>query len=53
LGPPARGTAYAYSADVSDPESIEGLVERVLADHAAVDVLVNNAGRSIRRSIAL
>jgi NAD(P)-dependent dehydrogenase (short-subunit alcohol dehydrogenase family) len=53
LGPPARGTAYAYSADVSDPESIERLVERVLADHAAVDVLVNNAGRSIRRSIAL
>ena len=25
----------------------------MLADHAAVDVLVNNAGRSIRRSIAL
>jgi NAD(P)-dependent dehydrogenase (short-subunit alcohol dehydrogenase family) len=25
----------------------------VLSDHAAVDVLVNNAGRSIRRSIAL
>jgi NAD(P)-dependent dehydrogenase (short-subunit alcohol dehydrogenase family) len=47
------GTAYAYSADVSDPESIERLVERVLADHPAVDVLVNNAGRSIRRSIAL
>jgi NAD(P)-dependent dehydrogenase (short-subunit alcohol dehydrogenase family) len=48
-----RGTAYAYSADVSDPDSIEQLVDRVLADHAAVDVLVNNAGRSIRRSIAL
>ncbi|HTX45333.1 MAG TPA: SDR family NAD(P)-dependent oxidoreductase, partial [Solirubrobacteraceae bacterium] len=41
------------SADVSDPESIERLVDQVLADHAAVDVLVNNAGRSIRRSIAL
>ena len=47
------GTAYAYSADVSDPESVERLVEEVLADHPAVDVLVNNAGRSIRRSIAL
>jgi NAD(P)-dependent dehydrogenase (short-subunit alcohol dehydrogenase family) len=47
------GTAYAYTADVSDPGSIEQLVERVLADHAAVDVLVNNAGRSIRRSVAL
>jgi NAD(P)-dependent dehydrogenase (short-subunit alcohol dehydrogenase family) len=47
------GTAYCYTADVSDPESIESLVERVLAEHASVDVLVNNAGRSIRRSIAL
>jgi NAD(P)-dependent dehydrogenase (short-subunit alcohol dehydrogenase family) len=47
------GTAYAYSADVSDPESVERLVDQVLADHPAVDVLVNNAGRSIRRSIAL
>jgi NAD(P)-dependent dehydrogenase (short-subunit alcohol dehydrogenase family) len=47
------GTAYAYSADLSDPDSIDDLCQRVLADHAAVDVLVNNAGRSIRRSIAL
>jgi NAD(P)-dependent dehydrogenase (short-subunit alcohol dehydrogenase family) len=47
------GTAYAYSADISDPESVDQLVEQVLADHPAVDVLVNNAGRSIRRSIAL
>jgi NAD(P)-dependent dehydrogenase (short-subunit alcohol dehydrogenase family) len=46
-------TAYAYSADISDPDSIDKLVENVLADHATVDVLVNNAGRSIRRSIAL
>ncbi|MGZ4174484.1 MAG: SDR family oxidoreductase, partial [Solirubrobacteraceae bacterium] len=47
------GTAYAYSADLSDGDSIDDLVQRVLADHPAVDVLVNNAGRSIRRSIAL
>jgi NAD(P)-dependent dehydrogenase (short-subunit alcohol dehydrogenase family) len=47
------GTAYIYSADVSDPDSVDELCERVLADHAAVDVLVNNAGRSIRRSVAL
>jgi NAD(P)-dependent dehydrogenase (short-subunit alcohol dehydrogenase family) len=46
-------TAYAYSADISDPESVDRLVEQVLADHPAVDILVNNAGRSIRRSIAL
>jgi len=49
----AGGTAHAYSCDLSDTEAIEGLVERVMAEHPAVDVLVNNAGRSIRRSIAL
>ncbi len=49
----AGGTAYVYAADISDMDSIERLLERVLADHRSVDVLVNNAGRSIRRSIAL
>jgi len=47
------GTAYVYSADLSDMDSIDDVVKRMLADHAAIDVLVNNAGRSIRRSIAL
>jgi thioester reductase-like protein len=49
----AGGTAYVYAADIADMESIERLLERVLADHRNVDMLVNNAGRSIRRSIAL
>ena len=49
----AGGTAYVYAADLSDMDSIERLLERVLADHRHVDMLVNNAGRSIRRSIAL
>jgi NAD(P)-dependent dehydrogenase (short-subunit alcohol dehydrogenase family) len=47
------GTAYAYSADLSDLESVDDLCARILSDHAAVDMLVNNAGRSIRRSVAL
>ncbi len=47
------GTAYTYSADLSEMDSIETLIAQVLADHPAVDMLVNNAGRSIRRSIAL
>ncbi len=51
LFPAAR--AYCYTADVSDPDSVDDLCDRVLAEHPAVDVLVNNAGRSIRRSIAL
>jgi thioester reductase-like protein/short-subunit dehydrogenase len=49
----AGGAAYVYAADMSDMESVDRLVERVLADHRHVDMVVNNAGRSIRRSIAL
>jgi NAD(P)-dependent dehydrogenase (short-subunit alcohol dehydrogenase family) len=49
----AGGTAYVYAADIADIDSVERLLERVLADHRNVDMLVNNAGRSIRRSIAL
>ncbi len=49
----AGGTAYVYSADISNMEEIDRLVERVLSDHRNIDMLVNNAGRSIRRSIAL
>jgi NAD(P)-dependent dehydrogenase (short-subunit alcohol dehydrogenase family) len=49
----AGGTAYVYAADLSDMDSIDRLLERVLAAHSNVDMLVNNAGRSIRRSIAL
>jgi short-subunit dehydrogenase/thioester reductase-like protein len=49
----AGGTCYVYSADLSSPDSIEDLYTQILAEHPAVDVLINNAGRSIRRSIAL
>jgi NAD(P)-dependent dehydrogenase (short-subunit alcohol dehydrogenase family) len=47
------GTAYVYSADLSDMDSIDELVTRILDENVRVDMLVNNAGRSIRRSIAL
>ncbi len=49
----AGGTAYAYACDLSDGDAVDDLVERILGDHLTVDVLVNNAGRSIRRSTAL
>ena len=49
----AGGTAYTYSCDIADPESVDAFYEQVFNDHAAIDMLVNNAGRSIRRSIAL
>lgn len=44
-----RGTAYV--ADLADPDSVDDLVAKVLAEHGVVDHLVNNAGRSIRRSL--
>ena len=47
------GSAYVYPADLGDMDSIDELCRRVLSDHPTVDVLVNNAGRSIRRSIKL
>jgi NAD(P)-dependent dehydrogenase (short-subunit alcohol dehydrogenase family) len=49
----AGGLAYVYAADISDMDEIDRLIERVKDDHRNVDMLVNNAGRSIRRSIAL
>jgi NAD(P)-dependent dehydrogenase (short-subunit alcohol dehydrogenase family) len=48
----AGGSAHVFVADLSERESIEALVAAVLAEHP-VDVLVNNAGRSIRRSATL
>jgi NAD(P)-dependent dehydrogenase (short-subunit alcohol dehydrogenase family) len=47
------GTAYVHAADLSDMDDIERMADEVLAQHDHVDVLINNAGRSIRRSIAL
>jgi thioester reductase-like protein/short-subunit dehydrogenase involved in D-alanine esterification of teichoic acids len=47
------GTAYAYSCDLSDMDAIEACVETIFSEHAAVDMLVNNAGRSIRRGVKL
>ena len=49
----AGGTAHCYTVDLTDLAAVDGLVERVLAEHGAVDYLVNNAGRSIRRSLHL
>lgn len=45
------GTASIYPADLSKTEDIDICAAAILADHKRVDVLVNNAGRSIRRSI--
>ena len=47
------GRAAAYVCDLTDFDAVDALVERVLEEHGGVDYLVNNAGRSIRRSLEL
>ena len=47
------GTAHVYPCDLSDMDAIAVMADKVLADLGGVDVLINNAGRSIRRSLAL
>ena len=47
------GTAHVYRCDLADLADVERLAKDVLEQHGRVDVLINNAGRSIRRSIAL
>jgi short-subunit dehydrogenase len=40
-----------YRADISDPAQCATFIDRVIAEHGGVDILINNAGRSIRRAI--
>ncbi|MET0548457.1 MAG: SDR family oxidoreductase [Xanthomonas sp.] len=47
------GKVFAYTADLSDLADCDRLLKTVLEAHGHVDVLINNAGRSIRRSIEL
>jgi thioester reductase-like protein/short-subunit dehydrogenase involved in D-alanine esterification of teichoic acids len=46
------GAAYAFTCDVTDSASVEHTVKDILGRFGHVDYLVNNAGRSIRRSVS-
>jgi NAD(P)-dependent dehydrogenase (short-subunit alcohol dehydrogenase family) len=48
----AGGTAHVHPCDLSDLDDIDRLAQEVLDEHGGIDVLLNNAGRSIRRSVA-
>ncbi len=45
------GVAFVHRADLTDADDIDRMANEVLAEHGRVDVLINNAGRSIRRSV--
>lgn len=49
----AGGKAYSYACDLSDIAQVEQLIERIIKEHRHVDILINNAGKSIRRSVLL
>ena len=46
------GQAHVHPCDLTDPDAVDELVAKVLAEHGHVDVLVSNAGRSIHRWIS-
>ena len=49
----AGGFAKTYSCDITDYDANDQLAKDILKEFGQVDVLINNAGRSIRRSLAL
>ncbi|OBG91466.1 short-chain dehydrogenase, partial [Mycobacterium sp. E3251] len=48
----AGGTALSLPCDVSDMDAVDALVADVEKQLGGVDILINNAGRSIRRPLA-
>ncbi|WP_322936859.1 SDR family NAD(P)-dependent oxidoreductase [Nocardioides bizhenqiangii] len=46
------GRAYSLPCDLTETDSIDALADDVITRYGGVDVLVNNAGHSIRRSAA-
>ncbi|MBF9315254.1 SDR family NAD(P)-dependent oxidoreductase [Mycobacteroides chelonae] len=49
----AGGRAVVYPADLADPAAADDLAQRITREHGALDVIVNNAGKSLRRSLEL
>ena len=48
----AGGDAQAHATDLSDLDSLDELVAKVEQELGGVDILINNAGKSIRRPLA-
>jgi len=45
------GTAHVAPCDLSDPDDIDRMAHEVIDSIGVPDIVVNNAGRSIRRSV--
>ncbi len=46
------GSARSFPADLTDMESCDAVIDRIAAEMGNIDILINNAGRSIRRAIS-
>jgi short-subunit dehydrogenase len=45
------GTAHVHPCDLSDMDDLQRMAQEVNEQHGGIDILINNAGRSIRRSL--
>jgi NAD(P)-dependent dehydrogenase (short-subunit alcohol dehydrogenase family) len=49
----AGGRAHAFILDLADPVQITAQAEEIQQAHGGVDIVIHNAGKSIRRSLRL
>ncbi|OBG67502.1 epimerase [Mycobacterium sp. E3339] len=47
----AGGRAVAYPTDLTDEAAINALTKEITEEHGALDIVVSNAGKSLRRSL--
>ncbi|MGZ4562869.1 MAG: SDR family NAD(P)-dependent oxidoreductase [Mycobacterium sp.] len=47
----AGGRAAAYPPDLTDEAAVSALTKEITEQHGAVDIVVSNAGKSLRRSL--
>ncbi|MBV9820253.1 MAG: SDR family NAD(P)-dependent oxidoreductase [Solirubrobacterales bacterium] len=45
------GEAHVHACDLTDPQDVDRMAIEILETHDHVDILINNAGKSIRRSV--
>lgn len=48
----AGGSASVYPCDLNDMNAIDVCAKEILKKEGAIDILINNAGRSIRRAVS-
>ena len=45
------GKAVAYPTDLTDEAAVSELTKKIVEEHGALDIVVSNAGKSLRRSL--